>query len=238
MSVKSAAAAAAALLPLVSASSFAQARTPTEFERRSSGSFAIVQSRPQGDLARNIDFGYGASGAYLFRLDRAGFFSLRADAGMMQYGHESKRVPLSETIGGRIQVRVSTVNYLVPVTVGPQISWPRGPVRPYAHAGVGGQFFFTQSSVQGTGDSFDFANTTNQHDGTGTWMLGAGVLLPISERRVKVSADLGAQYFGGGRAQYLRPGSIQDLPNAQIQITTLESETRMVIVRLGVRIGI
>lgn len=237
MRVKSAVTA-AALLPLLSIGVHAQDRAPTEFARRSSGSFAIVQSRPQGDFARNIDFGYGASGAYLYRLDRAGFFSLRADAGMLQYGHESKQVPLSETIGGRIQVRVSTVNYLMPLTIGPQIAWPRGPVRPYAHAGIGGQFFFTQSSVQGSSDSYDFANTTNQHDATGTWMAGAGVLLPISERRVKVSADLGAQYLAGGRAQYLRPGSIQDLPNAQIRITTLESETHMVIVRLGVRIGI
>ena len=39
-------------------------------------------------------------------------------------------------------------------------------------------------------------------------------------------------------AQYLRPGSIQDLGN-QIQITPLESaDTRVALVRLGLRIGL
>ena len=213
-------------------------RTPTEFERRSSGSFSLIQSRPQGELARNIGFGYGANGAYQFRLDRAGYFALRLDAGVLQYGDEKKRVPLSSTIGGRIQVDVSTSNYLVPVTIGPQFAWPRGSVRPYVHAGVGGQFFWTQSSVEGTSNSTDFASTTNQHDATGVWMAGGGILFPVYEKQTKVSVDIGAQYFGGGHAQYLRPGSIEDLPDSQIRIHTLESQTNMLLVRLGVRIGI
>jgi opacity protein-like surface antigen len=213
-------------------------RTPTEFERRSSGSFSIMQSRPQGELANNIGFGYGASGAYQFRLDRDGYFSLRLDAGVLQYGNETKRVPLSSTIGGRIQVDVSTSNYLVPVTIGPQLQWPRGSVRPYVHAGVGGQFFWTQSSVDGSSDTHDFASTTNQHDATGVWMAGGGVLFPVHEKKTKVSVDLGLQYFGGGEAQYLRPGSIEDLPDNQIRLHTFQSRTNMVLVRLGVRVGI
>jgi hypothetical protein len=230
---------AAALLAVLSIPLRLRAQNaPNEFALRSSGSFGIVQGRPQGELAQNIHFGYGASGAYLFRLDRSGYFSLRADAGALQYGSETKRVPLSSTIGGRVQVDVSTNNYLVPVTIGPQLAWPRGPVRPYVNAGVGGQFFWTQSSVQGLSDASDFASTTNQHDGTTVWTAGAGVLFPIYERRTKVAIDLGAQYYGGGHAQYLKPGSIQDLPDAQIRVSPLESDTRMLLVRLGVRIGI
>ena len=230
--------AAALVAALVPAVAVAQNRIPTDFELRSSGSFSLIQSRPQGQLADNIHFGYGGSAAYQFRVDRDGFFSLRLDAGVLQYGNETKRVPLSSTIGGRIQVDVRTSNYLVPVTIGPQLQWPRGSFRPYVHAGVGGQFFWTESSVQGSGDSYDFANTTNQHDAAGVWMAGGGVLFPVYSGRTKVSVDVGAQYFGGGRAQYLRPGSIEDLPDAQIRINTLESETNMVIVRLGVRIGL
>src|SRR6266550_3984182 len=67
---------------------------PSEFARRSSGSFAFTQSRPLGGLKDNIGFGYGASAAYMFRLDRAGVLSLRTDLALVDYGHESMRVPL------------------------------------------------------------------------------------------------------------------------------------------------
>lgn len=213
-------------------------RSPSEFERRSSGSIAFVQSRPFGDFQKNIGFGYGGTGTYLFRLDDAGAFSLRGDAGVLGYGYESFHAPLSPTIGGRIQVKVSTTNYIVPLSIGPQIAWPRGKFRPYANAGIATQIFFTESNVEGTADNGDFANTTNQSDETASWVLGGGVYMPVYEGRTKVSIDLGAQYFTGGHARYLRPGSITDLPNAQIRIDPLESDTHMLLVRLGVRIGI
>lgn len=212
-------------------------RAPSEFERRSSGSFSFMQSRPQDALAGNIGLGYGVNGAYLFRLDDAGIFALRADAGFLQYGRESKRVPLSSTIGGRIQVDVSTSNFLVPLSIGPQLTWPKGSVRPYANGGIGGQFFFTQSSVEGSDDIGSFANTTNAWDKTMVWVAGGGVYVPVYQKRFNVLLDLGAQYVNGGRARYLKPGSIEDLPDSQIRITSMESNTHLVLVKLGVKIG-
>lgn len=209
---------------------------PSEFALRSAGEFTAIQNRPTGEFGDNIGFGYGANAAYLFHLDRAGIMSLRADLGFIDYGNESKRVPLSSTIGGRIQVKVSTTNYIIPISAGPQLTWPTGSVRPYVNAGVGEQFFVTQSSVGNAGDA-DGLSTTNQHDHTRTWVAGGGVYVPVYARRLSVMLDAGVQYFTGGRAQYLRPGSIVDLPNSQIQITPLESETHMLVVRLGMVLG-
>jgi opacity protein-like surface antigen len=214
-------------------------RIPSEFERRSSGSIAFVQSRPLEGLRQNIGFGYGANGAYQFRLDRAGVLSLRGDIGFLGYGQESFRVPLSSTIGGRIQVDVRTTNYLLPLSIGPQLQWPKGKIRPYANAGIGAQYFFTESTVDGVDDSDgdNIASTKNYSDWTSTWVAGGGVYFPVYEKTTSVMIDLGVQYIAGGRARYLRPGSIQDLPNAQIAITPLESDTHLMLVRLGVRIG-
>ena len=209
----------------------------SEFALRSVGEFTVLQSRPTGEFGSNIGLGYGANAAYLYQLDRAGILSLRADVGFVDYGNESKRVPLSSTIGGRIQVKVSTNNYIVPVSIGPQLTWPSGSVRPYVNAGFGGQFFFTQSSIDGANDSYSGLSTTNQHDETHAWVLGGGLYVPVHSSKVNVMLDAGVQYFTGGRAQYLRPGSIVDLPNSQIQINPLESSTQMLVVRLGVRIG-
>ena len=213
-------------------------RQPSEFARRSSGSFSFIQARPQGGLADNIGFGYGLNAAYLLRVDHTGYLSLRADLGFTQYGSESFRVPLSSTIGGRIQVKVSTDNYIVPMSIGPQLQVPVGPVRPYINGGIGAQAFFTESHVDGSDDDYDFAHTTNQHDWTSSWVAGGGVFIPLYTKKMSVLLDLGVQYFGSGHARYLRPGSIEDLPNSQIRITSFESDTRLALVHLGVRIGL
>ncbi|HVX41581.1 MAG TPA: hypothetical protein VHB25_18625 [Gemmatimonadaceae bacterium] len=213
-------------------------RPPSAFALRSAGAFSAIQSRPLGAMAHNIGFGYGVDGAYLFRLDHAGVFSLRAELALAQYGDESKRVRLSNSIGDRIQVDVVTNNDLAVASFGPQIARPNGTIRPYVNGGIGAQFFFTDSHVNGANDSFDFANTTNQHDWTPVWVAGGGVMVPLYERRVRVLLDAGVQYLNGGHARYLRPGSIQDFPDGHIEITPLESDTHMALVHLGVRIGL
>ncbi|HVE33349.1 MAG TPA: hypothetical protein VNC18_07330 [Gemmatimonadaceae bacterium] len=208
---------------------------PSEFALRSAGTITFIQSRPQGSLGQNIARGYGVDGAYLFRLDHQGWFSLRLGAGIVDYGHEAQHVPLSPTIG-RVQVKIKTTNYLSQLTVGPQLTWPRGLFRPYVNAGIGGQVFWTESAVEdvGSDDSSDLS-TTNQSDWTSAWTLGTGVYVPVSRG---VSIDAGVQFVQGGRAQYLKPGSIHDLGN-QIVITPLESaDTHVALVRLGIRIGL
>lgn len=212
--------------------------TPSEFERRSSVSISFIQSRPTGAFQKNIGFGYGGNLGYIFRLDDAGALSLRADGGFSVYGDEHFSAPLSSTVGGRIQVKVSTNNYIVPLSIGPQLTWPRGRVRPYVNAGFGAQFFVTESNVEGSEDDWDFASTTNHSDWTRSWVAGGGLYIPVYQQKTQVHLDLGVQYYNGGRAKYLRPGSIQDLPDAQIRITPLESETHMLLVRVGVKIGL
>src|SRR5437868_4624473 len=188
--------ASAALISVVALSSAAAQNSgitgehiPNEFERRSSGSIAFTQSRPLGGLQDNIGFGYGVDGAYQFRLDQRGALSLRADLGFLGYGQESFRVPFSETVGGRVQVRVRTTNYLLPMSIGPQLTWPTGSVRPYVNAGVGSQFFFTESSIDDTNNDDNIASTTNYSDWTSTWVAGGGLYLPVYEKTTKVLLD-------------------------------------------------
>ena len=109
----------------------------------------------------------------------------------------------------------STNNYIVPLSIGPQLARPTGLIRPYVNAGIAAQIFFTESGVEGSDDNFDFANTTNQHDWTSAWVAGGGVYVPVYTKKMSVLIDAGIQYFGAGHARYLRPGSIQDLPNAR-----------------------
>ena len=226
----------AALLAAVALSAGAQSSNP--LAARSSFSISAIQTRPQGALGRNIDFGYGANAAYELRIDKSGFLSLRADFGVVAYGNESKRTALSETVGDRIQVSVRTTNYLMPVSVGPQLMWPTGAIRPYVNAGVGGQAFITESDVEGTADHAPFASTTNQSDITSLWTVGGGVYVPVVAGKTNVQLDIGLQYLNGGKARYLAPGSIVDLPGGHVAISPMESATHLVVLRLGARIGL
>lgn len=206
------------------------------FTRRSSLSSSVIQSRPQGAFGQHVGRGYGLDGAYLFRLDRAGIWSVRASAGIASYGRESRRTALSEAVGGRVTVDVSTTNYMVPLSVGPQLTWPTGLFRPYVNVGVGAQAFFTESRVQGTSSPVALASTTNHSSAAVSWTFGGGVYLPLYAGKTRVDVDLGAQYLAGGTTRYLARGSIVDLPGATIAITPVESRTHVAIVRLGARV--
>lgn len=223
-------------------SASATAQTPggtaSEFAQRSSGSLSVIQMRPQGALARNIGFGYGIDGALLFRLDRRGIFALRADVGAIDYGDESKRVAFSETVGDRVKVNVRTTNYIVPMSIGPQISRPSGLVRPYVNVGLGGQAFFTESSVEGAEDYSVIASSVNHSAFAAAWTTGAGVYIPLHAGSANVLFDIGAQYFHGGRSQYLARGSITDLPGGAINISPMESSTHLIVLRIGVKVGL
>jgi hypothetical protein len=207
------------------------------FEQRFSGSLGAWFMKPTGELRDNIGNGIGFGGASLFRLDRTGIVALRADIGLGGYGQESKHVPLSPTVGGRIQVDVVTRNYVAVGNFGPQLTLPNGVVRPYVNAGVGFQAFFTESNVEGDDDSHSFASTTNQSDWTPTFAAGGGVYVPLPYEKCPVLLDFGFTWYTGGRATYLKPGSIEDLPNSEIRITPLESATPFVLFRVGVKIG-
>jgi hypothetical protein len=220
------------------ASVIADSAGPSELALRSSGSVSLIQSRPQGAFGKNIGLGYGLNGAYLLRLDRAGILSIRADVGVVEYGNESKRAALSETVGGRVQVNVRTTHYIVPMSIGPQLTWPTGLVRPYVNAGIGGQAFFTESRVEQADGGSEIASTTNHSAIAAAWTTGAGFYVPLRTHGLNVQLDMGAQYVNGNRSQYLAPGSIADLPGGQIKISPLESSTHMVVVRVGARIGL
>jgi hypothetical protein len=228
------------LTAAIATSSAAQAinGSSSDFLRRSSLSIAVTQSRPMGTLGDNIGLGYGVSGAYLFSLDPHGILSLRADVAAVQYGNESKRSAFSETVGDRVQVRTRTSNYVFPMTIGPQLAWPSGPVRPYINAGVGAQAFVTESDVEGVDDRFVIARSTNQSDATLVWVAGGGITVPIVRGATRAQLDLSMQYINGGRARYLAPGSIIDLQGGDVRISSLESTTRLVMLRVGARIGL
>jgi hypothetical protein len=239
----------AALMALVSAPRDVQAQNApitlgsadtglsSRIARRFSGSAGALQMRPVGEFRQYVGLAYGVGGNALFRLDDRGIFSLRADLGWLGYGRESKRVPLSPTVGGRVMVDVETTNQILLFTVGPQFAAPSGFLRPYVGASGGLTHFFTTSGVNGASDEWDFARTENFHSTKLSWIGNAGAYVPLRIRRLPIMLDLGVTYVDGGQRSYLRRGSIIDNADGTIQLNPVHSDTQFLTYRVGVRFG-
>jgi opacity protein-like surface antigen len=200
---------------------------------------SLSYARPQGEFRQNVKQGFGGDLHAIYRLDQAGIVGLRMDGAFLVYGDEHETVPLSSTIGGRVDVDLNTTNNIAFVGIGPQVGVPTGRLRPYANGYVGMSYLFTESSVKGTSSGETFASTTNYHDATFSWGGGAGLYVPLSRSSVSpVSLDLGLRYQNNGRARYLRRGDITDNPDNTITVHPRHSDTDLLTFQVGVSVGI
>jgi hypothetical protein len=225
---------------LVPAAAHAQ-YTNVDEPRGPSRAFAgihLMVAQPLGEFDDYIDWGGGIGGELLYAFDRQGAIGLRANLGIMIYGHETKRVPLSETLG-RIRVDVNTSNNIFVFGIGPQVMLPTGTVRPYLNGTAGLSYFFTRSSVEGSADLEPFASSTNFDDATFAWSAGGGLYIPLRKgRKNPLSLDIGAQYHANGEARYLREGSIQEDGTGNIFFDPIRSQTNLITYRVGITVGL
>jgi hypothetical protein len=213
----------------------AQSSQPTRFNF--GGSF--VGSIPRGDFGANAGRGLGAAGTFLYHLNSAGWASVRFDAIWTQYGKETKRVPLSESVGEQVLVDVNTTNEMGAFGVGPEFSLPFGPIRPYVNGAFNGVLFRTYSSVEGSNsDNEDFASTKNHGDSTTAWSYGGGVRIPVNKKTVGIDLDFGFRYYKGGTATYLNESSIIDRPNGAITVFPFRTATPFIVYTIGVKFRI
>jgi hypothetical protein len=199
------------------------------------GAFGIGfnYGQPVGDFHDYVEQGFGVDGFFRWNGDPRGIFSLRVEGGFLGYGRETKRVPLSSTIGGRILVDLTTSNNIVWLGLGPQLTIPMPGVRPYLNASAGFSYFFTESTVEGSNNNEDFASTTNYDDGGFAWGGGGGILIPFRTKDGEFAIDFGVRYHGNGEMSYLRENGIEDIPGGGIRLHPIRSEANLVTYRLG-----
>jgi hypothetical protein len=198
------------------------------------GGVAVAQ--PVGEFRSYVDNGFGGGGHFMMRVDRPGFLALRADVGFLIYGHETKHVSMPGA--GRIELDVTTSNNILTYSIGPQLMVPSGPIRPYVNATVGGAYFFTESSIGGDDNGYDFASTRNFDDNVPSYGYGGGLFIPFATRYADVGLDLGARFVRNGHTRYLREGGIEDLATGGYVVSPIESETNFVLYHVGVNVGI
>jgi hypothetical protein len=200
---------------------------------RSAFGVSLLGLAPKGEFANNVNVagGFGLNG--LLRLDPQGIIALRADFGLLIYGHEHYRTPLGGGPLGLISVDVNTMNNIVFGGIGLQVGAPGATVRPYANLSAGFSSFFTTSSVEGSGNSESFASTTNYKDAGFAWSGGGGVYIPVSVRRLVVNLDIGVRWMDNGKRDYLRDDGITFFNNS-VQMHPVRSEAKGLQINLGV----
>jgi hypothetical protein len=192
------------------------------------GSLAI--SQPKGEFANNVPNGYGFDLTGMFRLDPRGYFNIRADVGGVQYGRERQRINFPNT--GRVSLDLETDNRIGFGAIGAQVQIPDGWFRPYANAAIATTYFWTESSLSGTDNSYAAASTTNYDDWSHAWVFGGGLMIPFGQSMGAL--NLGARYHYGAHATYLRKGDITDNPDGTITLNPRSSKTDLVLWQLGV----
>ena len=225
-----------AALPAPCLAQYADRRAP-QGPPRFFGGAELIYAAPQGDFHDYVKRGWGGAGHFIYALDPAGIFTLRAEGGILNYGNERERGCISTTIGCRILVDVTTSNNIFFLGVGPQLMAPTGRFRPYVNGTAGLSYFSTQSSVEGTYTNETFASTTNFKDAVFATTAGGGFYIPMNYGGTRFSIDVGAKYHWNGKTRYLREGSITDLPDGTIEFTPIESRTDMLVYHLGVSFG-
>lgn len=197
-----------------------------------------VYARAVGEFRDYIEHGGGLNANITFPVTRQSPLALRADGGFIVYGSETRRVCFGGGVGCFIELDLTTTNTIAYLNVGPQLMVPTGAVRPYVNAAIGGAYFATTSSVEGSGNNDQFASTTNFDDLTFAWNAGGGLLIRIAGGSSRpVFIDFGARYHGNGEVEYLKKGDISEGPGGTLIIEPTRSEANLLSFQLGVSFG-
>lgn len=214
------------------------AQAPDSADPRFHAGLSAIVAQPLGEFDDYVDVGGGLQAHFRVNLDPAGIVGLRFQGGFVNYGHETRQVCLSQTVGCRITVDLTTSNNIFILAAGPEIGVPLGPVRLYANGGIGLGYFSTDSHVSGTSDSEPFARTENYGDGGLALNGGGGAQIRIARaQEMPVSIDLGVSYQRNGQREYLTEGGIRDLPDGSIELDVRRSDANLLLWQLGVSVG-
>jgi hypothetical protein len=229
--------ASAMLIAAMTAQAQIEPEPPTVGERGIwSADIGGLVARPTGGFSSNVDVAWGVGLAVRHHFRSFKPLGLRGDIAFLNYGNETKRVPLSPTVN-RVIVDMTTSNNIAVFSGGPELQLTVGPVQPYVYGFAGYSYFFTQSSVGGDYEG-DFASSENFSDGGLATGWGGGVSIPLRLRRARIAIDAGARQTINGTRRYLRKGDIQDLSDGSLLFTPRTTDANFWQFHVGASFGL
>lgn len=205
---------------------------------RLAGGLTLSVSQPTGDFRKFAAVGVGLTANGQVSADRGGVLGLRVEGGAQNYGRSASAVQNFGTLINQPYQQVTT-NNIYWGSIGPQLSLPFGPVRPYAFGSVGVANFATASRLVGLGldgrasESFEITNLSSFATTRG---YGGGVRFRIPRNdRTALSVDLGARAHFIRSAHYLVPGLVT--PDVDPALRAIRGQANFVTYHIGVTAG-
>ncbi len=194
------------------------------------GYFTTVS--PRGEFSDNVtNNGYGGGGLFLKRIGPSPIL-VGLDVGGVVYGSDSHLEPISTTIPNLL-VKVRTSNNILLAHFLTRIQSRKGGVRPYVDGLIGLKHLFTRTTITSEFDSDPIAGITDLSDSSLSYGIGGGLQIPIVGGESGIMLDGNVRYLRGGRAEYLKKGSIRDVGGVAI-FDVLSSRTDVVAFQIGV----
>ena len=176
----------------------------------------LMAIQPRSDFARYAKRGFGAALQGYVGLDKFGIAGVRGDASHLIYGSND----FTDT---------SVANNISSVLVGPQLTIPWGPVRPYVSGGIGLAHLFStvsydcapvnQCETTWNEETEEYETETRKmrardHRFTYAWSRRAGVNIALhrfTRSSTRLALDVSVGEHGNGRTQYGIPGEKEKL---------------------------
>jgi hypothetical protein len=200
----------------------------------------ILVGLPQNEFRRNIDAVGGGLSAHIGYAPEESPFLLGFRLLYLNYGSENR----SDVIAGPfspIDADVTTSNNILMGHLLARLGAHVGRFRPFVEGFLGYNYLFTETTVRGENTGETIASETNLDDGAFGYGGGGGFQFSITGENLDdpaappdgLSLSLSARYMFGGKAKYLKEGSIRQ-ENGTLVYYTHESTTDLLMIALGV----
>lgn len=188
---------------------------------------------PQGPFQDQLDeVGIGFNGLVGYVLPRSPIM-IGLDFGFNIFAVDRRSEPLSSTIPDlRVNIENSynmlTTMFLIRASGNSHV------FRPYVDALVGFNYLFTETTVRSRSTQIEFASDTNFDDITFAYGIGAGMMYSVYKiDDTNVFLNIQTRYILGGRADYLKRGSITT-NNGEVFYDVSNSRTDMLYFQIGI----
>lgn len=194
---------------------------------------------PINEFRENVNKGgLGGSGEFMYRL-KGSPVSIGVSFGVIVYGSDSRQEWFNAEIP-EVMVNVTTRNSILMGHLLLRLQPPQGKFKPYLDGLVGFNYLWTETGVYDR-DGFhqEIASDINFSDWTWSFGIGGGLMVPLYEKKrgetsgsFGIFLDLGARYLKGGKAEYLKEGSmIHEKEHVIYDVS--ESSTDLISIRAG-----
>ncbi|HDL19501.1 MAG TPA: hypothetical protein ENH29_10635 [Bacteroidetes bacterium] len=225
---------------LVSGLLFARQAAAQNFQ----GGLNLMLGVPQGEFSDNVDNpGFGIGGMFGVSIPHSPLM-VGGDLGFLIYGSETRKEPFSTTIPD-VTVNVETSNNIAMGHLLLRLQAPVGAIRPYMDGLIGFNYLFTETKIKDEDYNDDeIASSTNFDDAAFSYGAGGGLQIRVYNGRYKkpkegeknltgVFIDFRVRYLVGGKAEYLKEGSIAR-ENGRVTHDVTQSKTDLLTYQLGV----